>query len=202
MNVKGTAFFARKLLLEAEFGEADAKKMIEAAVAAVPDFPPLILVSTLIPMAPFLKLQDEILKRYFDGDTHSFFEFGEMSADWALTKGPYKGLAADKDIDAFAASGAAIYRTYFDTGTAATALRDGHVEFRIEGIPREFRHVYVEYGTVGYFKRGMEILGATNVDARRLRGYSMGSDHVHYEIHFKRGPASGRSRLPRPPTLG
>jgi hypothetical protein len=39
MNVKGTAFLARKLLLERQFGEEDAKRMLEAAVAAVADFP-------------------------------------------------------------------------------------------------------------------------------------------------------------------
>jgi hypothetical protein len=196
MNVKGTAFFARKLLLESQFGEEKAKKMLDAAVAAVPEFPQLVLASTSIPMGPFLKLQDELLARHFSGDPQSFFQFGEMSADWALTKGPYKALAADKDIDSFATQGAALYRTYFDTGTASTSLQDGHVEFRIDGVPKEFRHVYVEYATLGYFKRGLEILGATNVHARRIRGYSIGSDDVHYEIHFRRGPSSGRKRRP------
>ena len=192
MNVKGTAFFARKLLLESEFGEAEAKKMLDAAVAAVPEFPKLVLASTSIPMGPFLALQDELLNRHFGGDPTSFFQFGEMSADWALTKGPYKALAADKDIDTFATQGSALYRTYFDTGTASTALREGHVEFRIAGIPPEFRHVYVEFATLGYFKRGLEILGATDVKTHRLRGFTVGNDDVHYEIHFRRGRAASR----------
>jgi hypothetical protein len=194
MNVKGTAFLARKLLLEHEFGEADAKRMLDEAVAAVPTFPKLVLASTSIPMGPFLALQDEILRRYFAGDPQSFFHFGELSADWALVKGPYKSLAA-KDIDSFISQGLAIYRTYFDVGNASTVLRDGLVEYRITGIPKEFRHVYVEYATVGYFKRGLEILGAINTDVKRVHGFSIGSEDVFYEIHFRRGPVSSKSRI-------
>jgi hypothetical protein len=194
MNVKGTAFLARKLLLERQFGEEDAKRMLEAAVAAVADFPPLVLASTSIPMTPFLALQDELLRRHFGNDPKSFFRFGEMSADWALVKGPYKGLAADKDIDGFATQGAALFRTYFDTGNATTSLHDDHIVYRIDDVPKAFRHVYVEYATLGYFTRALEILGATNVETKRIRGFSIGSDDVLYEIHFRRGPISAKKR--------
>jgi hypothetical protein len=194
MNVKGTAFLARKMLLEAEFGESVAKKYLEEAVAAVPSFPQLVLASTLIPMGPFLLLQDELLRRYYDNDPMSFFRFGETSAEWALLKGPYRGLAANKDIDTFIATGSAIYKTYFDVGSATTSLEDGHIAYRIEGVPREFRHVYVEYATLGYFKRALEILGATNVEVKRVQGFSSGNANVYYEIHFHRAPVSTRAR--------
>jgi hypothetical protein len=192
MNVKGTAFLARKMLLEAEFGESVAKKYLDEAVAAVPSFPQLVLASTLIPMAPFLALQDELLRRYYDNDPMSFFRFGETSAEWALTKGPYKGLAANKDIDTFIRQGSALYKTYFDVGSASTSLEDGHVAYRIDGVPREFRHLYVEYATLGYFKHALELLGATNVEAKRIQGFSSGNANVLYEIYFRRAPASTR----------
>ena len=192
MNVKGTAFLARKLLLERQFGEDSAKRMLEEAVAAVPEFPPLVLASTSIPMTPFLALQDELLRRHFANDPKSFFQFGEMSADWALVKGPYKGLAANKDIDGFATQGAALFRTYFDTGTAATSMHGDHITYRIDDIPKAFRHVYVEYPTLGYFTRALEILGATHVETRRIRGFSIGSDDVFYEIYFRRAPISAK----------
>ena len=189
MNVKGTAFLARRMLLEKEFGEARAKVIIEEAVATVPWFPDPVLASTPIPMKSFLAFQDELLRKHYAGDAMSFFRFGEMSAEWALTKGPYKGLAADKDLDAFAKQGAALYRTYFDVGSATTSMQQGHIDFRVEGVPAEYRHLYVEYATLGYFERGLEILGASNVHSRRLRGFSSGHPDVHYEIHFDRGSA-------------
>ncbi|HEX7665618.1 MAG TPA: hypothetical protein VF407_13925, partial [Polyangiaceae bacterium] len=112
MNVKGTAFLARKMLLEHELGEVAAKKAIDAAIATVPGFPQPVLASTSIPMTLFLAFQDDLVKRCYGGDTMSFFRFGEASAEWALTKGPYKRLAEDKDLDGFATQGAALYRTY------------------------------------------------------------------------------------------
>ncbi|MEO8876091.1 MAG: hypothetical protein ABI461_10930, partial [Polyangiaceae bacterium] len=139
MNVKGTAYLARKLLLEKEIGEVQAKAALDAVLANVPSFPQPILASTTIPMASFLAFQEELMRQCYAGDSMSFFRFGEASADWALTKGPYKRLTEEKDLDGFAVSGAALYRTYFDVGSARTSLKIDHVEYRLDGIPKEFR---------------------------------------------------------------
>ncbi|MEO8796824.1 MAG: hypothetical protein ABI551_02990 [Polyangiaceae bacterium] len=195
MNVKGTAFLARKKLLENELGEAAAKDAIDAVVAAVPGFPQPVLASTPIPISVFLSFQDELVRRCYSGDNMSFFRFGEASADWALTKGPYKRLTEDKDLDGFATQGAALYRTYFDVGNATTSMKDGYVEFKIDNLPAALRHLYIEYATIGYFKRGMELLGASQVDARRRRGFSTGDADVHYELHFRREKPSSRRKV-------
>jgi len=194
MNVKGTAFLARKILLEKELGEPAAKQVLAEVSATIPTFPQVVLASTSIPMPLFLAFQDELVRRCYAGNPLSYFQFGEMSAEWALTVGPYRRLAEDKDLDTFATQGAALFRTYFDVGAAVTSLKNGHVEFRIEGVPAAFRHVYVEYATLGYFKRGMEILGATHVETRRVRGFSNRDDDVLYEIHFQRDKAPSPRR--------
>ena len=185
MNVKGSAYLARKMLLEKEFGEAEAARMIADVLRSVPSMPQPILASTVIPINAFLAFQDELLRRHYQGDARAYFRFGEKSAEWALTAGPYKRLTNDRDVAAFATQGAALFRTYFDAGAATTSLENGHIAFRIDDVPAPFRHVYIEYATIGFFKRGLEIFGATNVVAKRVRGFSLGHANVSYELSFK-----------------
>ena len=188
MTVKGTAFLARRFLLEqefgAQFGMERAQQMFDEAAAAVTSLPHPILASTPIPMKAYLEFQDELVKRYYQNDPTAFFRFGERSAEWSLTQGPYKRIVEDKDIALFATQGEVLFRNFYDVGSAHTSLVDGVIEFHIEGVPVPYRHLFLEYATLGYFRRALEMLGGRNVRLKRLRGFSLYDADVYYQITF------------------
>src|SRR5579884_3920648 len=97
MEVKGTAFIARKSMLEREHGPERFERVLRKVAATEPCFRAPILATTRLPVESFIKLNDAIVKELYDGDEHSYFRFGEASAAWALSpSGPYKHLVQNK----------------------------------------------------------------------------------------------------------
>lgn len=186
MQVKGTAFLARRALLEKDVGSARVGDFIAAFRAKDPDFPYPVLPTTSIPIERFLALNDAIVRELYDGDEASYWRFGRMSGEWALTEGPYRRIREQKSLPEFVASGPALYRNYFTEGRARTQMNpsSGAVEIWIEGIPPRFHHVYFEYSIVGYFERGLELVSGKPVKETRLSGFSAGDDHVHYRYRL------------------
>jgi len=183
MKVKGTAFLARKSMLEAELGEARVEAILKGFRADHPDFPSPVLATSTIPIADFLELNDRIVREVYDGDEMSYWRFGEASATWALVDGPYRRLREQKSLDEFVGSAPLLYRNYFTEGRAhATRMDDGSDELVIEGIPPEHQHVYFEYAIVGYFAKGLGLVTDRDVSHERLEGYSAGDDRVRYRL--------------------
>ncbi len=193
MYVKGSALLSRLFLLEKEFALHDptrAREMFDAVVAAVPGLPAPILAGTRIPMGAYLQFQDELLRRHFKNDPLAFFRFGAASAEWSLTEGPYRRILESRDLGALAAQGAVLYRNFYDVGSSETFLEGDHVVQRISGIPAPFRHVFVEYGTVGYFKRALEMVTDAPIRVECLRGFSKGDPDIHYRLVVTTPPRS------------
>ena len=99
-------------------------------------------------------------------------------------KGPYKRLLQDKSVARYAEHGIVLFKTYFDQGAAETSLGAGYIDYRITGVPAAYRHPYLEYATIGYFKRGLELVGATHVTHKRIEGFTTGAAQVHYQIGY------------------
>jgi hypothetical protein len=181
MDVKGTAFIARRTFVSRDHGSA----AFEAVVATVAKTHPIlaepVVATTRLPVRAFIALNDEIVTRLYAGDVQSYFRFGEESAVWGLTVGPYKGLVAEKSVRGLVSSVPTIYRSYFSEGECIAKLLDGdRAELRLQGI--EPRHVYFELAIAGYFARGLEIVSGRAVKTTRLRGFSLGDKDVHYEM--------------------
>ncbi len=186
MEVKGTAFLARKAMLIQEIGEQRYATFIAAYALEDPFFAHAILATTTIPIEKFIAFNDAMVRDLYGGDTMSYLRFGEKSAEWALTVGPYKNLRESKSLEKFAEMGRLLYQNYFSNGRAETwIVSDNKVELRIVGVPAEYRHVYFEYAIVAYFKRGLELVGAKKVTMRRLSGFSVGDAEVHYEYRLR-----------------
>jgi hypothetical protein len=195
MEVKGTAFLARKAMLAREIGEGRTAEIIGAFQEKHPDFPTSVIATTTMPVELFIAFNDMLVATVYGGDVQSYWRFGEKSADWALTSGPYKHLLATKGMLEFAESARLLYPNYFTVGRAESRLRgENVVEIRIVGIPQQYRHVYFEYAIVAYFKRGLELTGARAVTAERRLGFSKGDAEVHYDYIL--ASASGRSVNP------
>jgi hypothetical protein len=185
MEVKGTAFLARKAMLVQELGEARCAEFLARYALEDPFFAQSVLATTTIPVEKFIALNDAMVRDLYSGDTMSYFRFGEKSAEWALTVGPYKNLRESKSLGKFAEMGRLLYQNYFSQGRADTSIvGNNKVELRILGVPAAYRHVYFEYAIVAYFKRGLELVGAKTVVMRRITGFSVGDPDVHYEYRI------------------
>jgi hypothetical protein len=180
MEVKGVAYLARRSMLVAEFGEQRFRDIVDAVAKKHPVFGTPILATSAIDIRAFLDFNDAIVTALYRGDTKSFWAFGEKSADWALTQGPYKHLLASKSVSEFADSATRIYRNYFNEGTATSEVAPGRVDLTLTGVPPAYRHVYFEYSIFGYFKRGLELVGARELRLERIKGFSKGDPIVHY----------------------
>jgi hypothetical protein len=187
MEVKGTAFLARKAMLEREIGAERFAELLRTAAQRDAVFGAPILATTRIPIDAFIRFNEIIVKRVYDGDEQSYFRFGEQSAAWALS-GPYKHLVDHRSIDEFVESAALIYRNYFTEGEARATRRGRVVELRIDGIPRRWGHAYFEYAITGYFGRGLEVVSGAPVEMHAVKGFVRGDDRVAYEYTLAAAP--------------
>ena len=185
MEVKGTAYLARKAMLEREIGAERFAELLRSVAKRDPVFAAPILATTRIPIDAFMRFNEAIVDKVYGGDQHSYFRFGEQSAAWALA-GPYKRLVENRGIDEFVASASAIYRNYFTEGHAHATRKDKLVELRIEGIPDGLGHAYFEYAICGYFRRGLEEVSGGAVEMHALKGFVKGDSYVVYQYRLSR----------------
>ena len=183
MEVKGTAFLARKAMIEREHGPIRFHEVMRKAAERDPVFSSAILATTRIPIDAFLRLNDLLVSDLYQGDEQSYFRFGEQSAAWALgPDGPYRRLVTDRSVGEFVASAPAIYKNYFTDGEAHAEQQGDDVRLLIVGVPAPHRHVYFEYAIMGYFRRGLEMVSGRRVEMVARKGFSKGDDEVVY--HF------------------
>jgi hypothetical protein len=180
MEVKGTAFVARKSMLEREHGAARFEEVLKKVAATEPCFRSPILATTRLPLSSFLRFNEAVVTELYAGDEQSYFRFGEASAVWALTDGPYKHLVTNKSVAEFAASAHNIYRNYFTEGDARATVEGKDVTLQLVGI--ETPHVYFEYAIMGYFKRGLEMVSGRKVTMTCERGFSKRDRDVLYRF--------------------
>lgn len=183
LEVKGTAFLARKVMLEHERGVAAFASVLgKLSRADQAVFSRPILATTRIPVDAFLRLNDAIVDELYGGDELSYFGFGKQSASWSLTQGPYKHLVQSRSVAEFVASAPTLYRNYFTAGDAKGVLDDGVVRLRLFGIGSSHRHVYFEYAIMGYFEHGLRLVSGRDVRMSALQGFSKGDNEVLYEF--------------------
>jgi len=184
MRVKGTAYHARINLLRAKLGDDGVEEFMKSFLDQHASFPRDVLATTWLPAEEFLELIDAIVQGPYEGDTQSLWEIGEASAAWTLKEGPYRNLLETSDVRRFGGLANVMYANFFDTGRARSEYRDPLVELWIDGIPAPLRHLYFEYSLVGYFRRGLELLGA-KVRAECVHGFSKGDPRVQYRLHLE-----------------
>ena len=183
MEVKGTAFIARKSMLEREHGPDRFEEVLHKVAETEACFRAPVLATTRLPIKSFMKFNDMVVKELYAGDEHSYFRFGEASAAWALSPtGPYKHLVTNKSVPEFAASAHNIYRNYFTEGDARSEVHGNKVTLQLVDIATP--HVYFEYAIMGYFKRGLEMVSGGHVRMTRKRGFSKGDADVLYEFEL------------------
>jgi hypothetical protein len=180
MDVKGTAFLARKVMLIEEIGEERCTQFLSEFARKEPTFDQPISATTLIPLPAFIALNEEIIATFYGSDPLSYLRFGEKSAEYALTIGPYKRIRETNSIQAFVEGARHIYQNYYTAGRAEGSMHDNVADLKVHGVPSEHRHIYLEYVSCAYFRRGIEILSCHSVTMTRILGYTSGDEEIHY----------------------
>lgn len=191
MDVKGTAFLALKLMLLEEIGEDAFARLLSELSRREPLFHDPIVATTSIPLRTFLAFNEALIASHYGGDPCAYFRFGEKNAEYSLMLGPYKRIRDTNSIPVFVESARIIYQSYYTTGRAEGSMEGDVADLRILGIPEDDRHVYLEYASAAFLRRGIELIGLHSVSMSCVRGFSRGDEEVHYRYVVERTPAPG-----------
>ena len=188
MDVKGTAFLARKNQVVTQYGEERWKTFFDSLASKQAFFKNPISALTRIPVADFLSFQEAVTKEFFAGDEQSYWSMGEKSAEWALLEGPYRIYLKAKSVDEFLETSlTSLWKSYYSGGAISCKRTGDELEVMILDLP--VVHTYFEYAIMGYFKRSLELLGVKNPNPRRLKGVATGHKVIQYQFSVARPPA-------------
>jgi serine/threonine protein kinase len=178
MKVKATTLLSRRAMLVERLGEAVYERFLVDIGNEIPFFRKLLLPSTQIPVADFLRFNDTLVDRFFNGDKRIYWTFGEQSSEWLSKNGPYVAQFKRGDFKRFWVILPAFWKTFYSEGETRVSSEGASLEIFIDS-PVE--HVYFEYSVLGFVKRGLEVLGA-RVRAARIKGFSSGDREIHYRF--------------------
>lgn len=195
MHTKGSAFLARRDLVVRDIGEARWEAFLREFAETEPVFAQPMLVSTKIPIEPFLALSDAIVATFYGGDPQAHWRFGEASAEWAFAQGPYQKYFRSEGFEAFIESTPMLWKAYYDDGRllAAWHEQEAYADVRIVELP--VMHVHFEYNVMAFARRGLELTGGGVREVRPLRGVTTGGTEIHYQFYMEPS-ASGQAQQP------
>ena len=185
MEAKGTFFVGRKQYLVAQFGEAAWTGFVAHMATLEPLFEVPVLATDLVPIPIYLRFQEEMLKRFFQGNDQAYWKIGEHAGEWALTEGPYKHFRQNpREFSSFIEKSLPrVWSNYFTRGELKTSASGLVVEGELSGLP--IWHVTFEYSTMGFLRRAIELAGFSIKTQHRLKGISAGDKLIHYRYELK-----------------
>lgn len=178
MMVKATTLLSRQSMLVERLGEAAYEQFIVEMAQDLTSFRRPLLPSTQLPVDEFLRFNDALVDRFFNGDRRVYWTFGEQSGEWLSKNGPYVAQFQRGDFKRFWSILPAFWKTFYSEGEASVSEDGSNLDVTID-CP--VQHVYFEYSVIGFFKRGLEVLGA-KVRVDRLKGFSSGDFRIQYRF--------------------
>jgi len=186
VEVKGTAFLARRDFITREFGAERFEAILKRIGEVEPCFLDPILATTRLPMKSFLAFNELLVEELYGGDQLANFHIGEQSAEWAFG-GPYKHIVTNRSVDAFLDMSPVMYRNYYDQGEAHAERVDHEIRLTLRAIPAPYRSLYIEYGIMGYFRRGLEMITGATPEMIARKGFSKHDEEVVYLFRLPPG---------------
>ncbi|MFP2931426.1 hypothetical protein ACLESO_40825 [Pyxidicoccus sp. 3LG] len=181
MEVKGVAFLARQQMMVQSHGEAAWKGFIADFAKKEPFFAMPIMPVTRMPADAFLRLNEELLARFYGNNKDAWWQFGIKSAEYALGQGQLKTMFSQGDLRRFLLFTPGIWKGYFTEGDLNVTPAQGHTDLSITNVPRP--HVYFELSVMGFAYGGLTFLGAKNLKHQVLKSYSKGDKEVLYRFN-------------------
>ncbi|MDY7224993.1 hypothetical protein [Hyalangium rubrum] len=182
MEVKGVAFLARQQMMVQSHGEATWRSFLEEFARREPRFAQPVMPVTRLPVDAFLRLNDALVQRFYNGDVKAWWQFGVKSAEYALGQGQLKTMFSPNDFRRFLLFTPGIWKGYFTEGELQVKPESSYTELRIISVPRP--HLYFELSVMGFAHGGLTYLGARNLQYEVLKGFSKGNNEVHYRFHI------------------
>lgn len=183
MQVKGASFVSREQELVKAFGRKKWDAFIGRIAKVEPFFKRRIVATSSIPLEPFLYMQEELIRDFYNGEEVAYWALGENSGQWALTDGPYKIFMKTRDMRQFILSvPQKLWDTYYTEGSIDVKLDGRRIDIKIFS---PIKHIYFEYVVMGYVYKALELIGAYPVEYKVIEGISTGSDNIHYVFHIQ-----------------
>jgi hypothetical protein len=184
MKVKGSTLLSRKAMFGERIGVATYNAFVDDFARTHPRFPQPMLPSTLVPVEVFLQFNDELVRRFFNGDTERiFWQIGELSCDYFSTQGPYVDSFYRGDYHRFWSMLPMIWKTLYTEGEARVSANGDDLDIEI-ACP--VAHVYFELSTMAFVHRGLEKKAGRKVDMQRLCGFDAPDKILRYRFHLPR----------------
>jgi hypothetical protein len=185
MEAKGTFYVGRKQYIVAQFGEPAWTSFVAHMATLDPLFEVPVLATDLVPIPIYLRFQEEMIKRFFQGNDQAYWKIGEQAGEWALTDGPYKHFRQNpREFKAFVEKSLPrVWSNYFTRGELRTSVEGLVAEGELSGLP--VWHVTFEYSTMGFMRRAIELAGFSIKSQHRLKGISAGDKLIHYRYELK-----------------
>lgn len=180
MKMKGTAFLARKKVVTEKFGQPAWDEFIAETAEEVPFLSSPVMATTAIPIEDFIRFQEALVRRFYNGNPKAYWDFGAASAQWSLTEGPYRAALAKSDLKALVLTFPGLWSNYYDDGQMVATLSGPIVHVRIVNLP--MWHIAFEMMVMGYFARALEMYLGHKVASKRLIGGSPGPE-LHYVFY-------------------
>lgn len=181
MEVKGVAFLARQQMMVQAHGEAAWKAFLTEFAAKEPFFATPIMPVTRMPVDAFLRLNEDLLARFYGGNKEAWWQFGVKSAEYALGQGQLKTMFSQGDLRRFLLFTPGIWKGYFTEGDLSVHPGQGYTDLSITNVPKP--HVYFELSVMGFAFGGLTYLGAKNLARQVLKGYTKGDREVLYRFN-------------------
>ena len=178
MKVKGSTLLGRRTMFAQRIGAATYDAFVDEFARTHPRFPQPVLASTLVPVGVFLQFNDELVRRFFGGDTKVFWQIGELSADYFSSQGPYVDSFYRGDYKRFWTILPMIWKTLYTEGEAHAKAEGNILDIEID-CP--VAHAYFELSTMAFVRRGLEMKAGRKVEMRRVSGFERGKI-VHYQF--------------------
>ncbi|WP_338863421.1 hypothetical protein [Myxococcus stipitatus] len=181
MEVKGVAFLAREQMVVEAHGEQAWRDFMADMKKREPVFAQPVLPVTRLPVDAFLRLNEELLRRFYGGDPATWWHFGVKSAEYALGRGQLKAMFSAGDFRRFLFFTPGIWKGYFTEGFIEVQPGTGYTDLRIVGVPKP--HVYFELSVMGFASGGLTALGAKDLKHEVLKGFAKGDPEVFYRFN-------------------
>ncbi|MFX1295614.1 MAG: hypothetical protein ACFFD2_12285 [Promethearchaeota archaeon] len=180
MNVKGIAFLTGKKSIILRYGEERWNNFFKLFKESHPEFPDLILPTTKIPIKPYIKLQDAMVKEFNKGNKKVYWKYGEKAAKLTMTKdGPFSiFLKKKRTPEAFITYFLPrMWNLFFDEGLIKYKLEGNTIDLYILDLPKYY--IYLEYINMGFIQKALELSG---ISVNKTIKITSSAKKIHYKF--------------------